>query len=117
MKYLDYMKDFIVDGDASASEYGAGSFPRNFDTGIRSTSWVKAYHVLKDSLSMDVQANTDILKTFWKKGTYLNTPGGFSPVGNHGMVETEGYIPLDYISQSLLIQQLGCPRPILDLII
>ncbi len=93
-KYIDYMKDFIVDGEASASEYGAGSFPRNFDTGIRSTSWVKAYHVLKDSLSMDVQANTDILKTFWKKGTYLNTPGGFSPVGNHGMVETEGLYTL-----------------------
>ncbi|WHY19872.1 heparinase II/III family protein [Paenibacillus sp. G2S3] len=93
-KYIDYMVDFIVDGEASTSEYGAGSFPRNFDAGIRSASWVKAYHVLRESSSMSAESNIDILKTFWKKGTYLNSPGGFSPVGNHGMVETEGLYTL-----------------------
>ncbi|WP_173219187.1 DUF7594 domain-containing protein [Paenibacillus alba] len=93
-KYIDYMIDFIVDGDASTSVSGAGSFPRNFDAGIRASSWVKAYHVLRESSSMNAESNTDILKTFWKKGDYLNSPGGFSPDGNHGTVETEGLYTL-----------------------
>ncbi|NOU73070.1 DNRLRE domain-containing protein [Paenibacillus sp. LMG 31458] len=93
-KYIDYLIDFIVDGDASTSVSGAGSFPRNFDTGIRAASWVKAYHVLRESSSMNAQANTDLLKTFWKIGDYLNTPGGFSPDGNHGTVETQGLYTL-----------------------
>ncbi|WP_158082259.1 DUF7594 domain-containing protein [Paenibacillus ferrarius] len=93
-KYIDYMIDFIIDGDASTSVSGAGSFPRNFDAGIRASSWVKAYHVLRESSSMSAESNTDILKTFWKKGDYLNSPGGFSPDGNHGTVETEGLYTL-----------------------
>lgn len=93
-KYIDYLIDFIVDGDASTSVSGAGSFPRNFDTGIRASTWVKAYHVLRESSSMSAEANTDLLKTFWKIGDYLNTPGGFSPDGNHGTVETEGLYTL-----------------------
>lgn len=93
-KYIDYLINFIVDGDASTSVSGAGSFPRNFDTGIRAASWVKAYHVLRESSSMNAQANTDLLKTFWKIGDYLNTPGGFSPDGNHGTVETQGLYTL-----------------------
>ncbi|MBP1963226.1 DUF7594 domain-containing protein [Paenibacillus aceris] len=93
-KYIDYLIDFIVDGDASTSVSGAGSFPRNFDTGIRAASWVKAYHVLRESSSMNAESNTDLLKTFWKIGDYLNTPGGFSPDGNHGTVETQGLYTL-----------------------
>jgi hypothetical protein len=92
-KYIDYMIDFIDDAEdyiTSDSPKGAGTFPKSFQASIRAYNWVKSYNVLKNSSSMNPSANTDILKTFWKKADYLVTEEGYHPVNNHGVFETLG---------------------------
>lgn len=90
-KYINYMLDFIHDADASSVAEGAGRFPLTFQASIRANNWVKAYHVLKNSNTMTASANSDILKSFWKKGAHFATPAGFDPRNNHGAFENQAF--------------------------
>jgi hypothetical protein len=101
-KYIDYMVDFIRDGDStllplSHRGKGAGSFPKLSDAAVRSSNWVNAYNVLRTSTSMNAEANTDILKTFWKKGDYLShdrlTVGNRAIMGAGGLYAVAVYFP------------------------
>ncbi|WP_310188336.1 DNRLRE domain-containing protein [Bacillus sp. 3255] len=89
--YLAYMLDIIRDGDASSLTEGAGRFPLTFQASIRAANWVKAYHVLRSSSSLTASANTDLLKTFWKKGAHFATPEGYDPRNNHGAFELQAF--------------------------
>lgn len=93
-KYIDYMIDFIQDAEQyvtpGAISMGAGTFPKCFHASLRAANWVKAYHLLKDSPSMNAKDHTMILKVLWKKAMALSTEAGYDPRNNHGIYETQG---------------------------
>ncbi|WP_422657787.1 heparinase II/III family protein [Paenibacillus sp. EC2-1] len=93
-KYIDYMVDFIQDAEhyvtPGAINMGSGTFPKCFHASHRAANWVKAYHQLKGSPSMNAEDHTMILKALWKKAAALSTEAGYDPRNNHGIYETQG---------------------------
>jgi hypothetical protein len=77
--------DFIVDKGNSNPMYS-----RSIDSGIRLHNLIRVYNFLKDSPSLDPQANSAILKNLWQTAEMLSKPANFQSGNNHGVFETQG---------------------------
>ncbi len=85
---IDMMLDFIYDTEAYGGEQGAGSYPRTLDSAIRAFNWINAYHVLRETDSLDASTNTEILKTLWKTARFLESEFNDN---NWGVIESKGF--------------------------
>jgi|GEM_PF-5554380 len=68
---LGQMADFVADADGYGTPYGAGSFPRSLDSGIRVTNWIYALERIRRSPVLDADRVTAVLRTLDKSGQYL----------------------------------------------
>ncbi|WP_168123337.1 DNRLRE domain-containing protein [Paenibacillus sp. HB172176] len=101
---ISLMLDFIQDKGASSTDnyINGGGYTNSLSTGSRASNWVQDYHYLKNSSSMDADADTAILKYFWGMADFLNYDkeyprdvddwflAHYHPTNNWGVAESTG---------------------------
>lgn len=96
-KIVERLMDFIH--DKGLANTGAG-YPRSLETAIRTRYLIMAYLATVNSPSMEVDANTAILKYMWMHGYYLSQEGNFHSHNNWGGSEAAGlYYTLLYFPE------------------